>query len=277
MCNLFAVSRSGYYDWRKRPLSNRRKKDIEILEAIKKSYAKNRKIYGVRKIHADIKEQFGCGINRVHRLMKAHGIRSIRQRKFKATTNSKHNLPVADNLLQQNFNVSSPNEVWVSDISYIDTGEGYLYLAAVKDLFNKEVVGTAMNSTMTKELVIKAMQQAIQRHRPKAGLIHHSDRGSQYASYDFQKLLKRNGLIPSMSSKGNCYDNAPAESLFGTIKTELVYLNRYETRAAARQAIFEYVEVFYNRLRRHASLGYLTPVEFKQRYFQEKQLETDSS
>jgi putative transposase len=277
MCNLFAVSRSGYYDWRERPPSNRRKKDAEIVEAIKKSHAKSRKIYGVRKIHADIKEQFGCGINRVHRLMKAHGIRSIRQRKFKTTTNSKHNLPIADNLLQQNFNVSNPNEVWVSDISYVDTGEGWLYLAAVKDLFNKEVVGTAMDSTMTKELVIKAMQQAIQRHRPQAGLIHHSDRGSQYASYDFRKLLKKNGLIPSMSSKGNCYDNAPAESLFGTIKTELVYLNRYETRAASRQAIFEYVEVFYNRLRRHASLAYLTPVEFKQRYFQEKQLETDGS
>mgnify|MGYP001013630595 CR=1 FL=1 len=225
MCNLLEVSRSGYYDWSKRPPSNRAKKDAEILEAIKKSHTKSRKIYGVRKIHADIKEQFGCGINRVHRLMKAHGICSIRPRKYKATTNSKHNLPVADNLLQQNFNVLNPNEIWVSDISYIGTDEGWLYLAIVKDLFNKEVVGTAMGSSMTKELVIKAMQQAVQRHRPKAGLIHHSDRGSQYASRDFQKLLKENGFIPSMSGKGNCYDNAPAESLFGTIKNELIYLN----------------------------------------------------
>ena len=184
---------------------------------------------------------------------------------------------MADNLLQQNFNVLNPNEIWVSDISYIGTDEGWLYLAIVKDLFNKEVVGTAMGSSMAKELVIKAMQQAVQRHRPKAGLIHHSDRGSQYASRDFQKLLKENGFIPSMSSKGNCYDNAPAESLFGTIKNELIYLNRYETRDAARQAIFEYVEVFYNRLRRHASLGYLTPEEFKKRYFQEKQLEAEGS
>ncbi len=277
MCNLLEVSRSGYYDWSKRPPSNRAKKDAEILEAIKKSHTKSRKLYGVRKIHADIKEQFGCGINRVHRLMKAHGICSIRPRKYKATTNSKHNLPVADNLLQQNFNVLNPNEIWVSDISYIGTDEGWLYLAIVKDLFNKEVVGTAMGSSMAKELVIKAMQQAVQRHRPKAGLIHHSDRGSQYASRDFQKLLKENGFIPSMSSKGNCYDNAPAESLFGTIKNELIYLNRYETRDAARQAIFEYVEVFYNRLRRHASLGYLTPEEFKKRYFQEKQLEAEGS
>ncbi|NMA52334.1 MAG: IS3 family transposase, partial [Peptococcaceae bacterium] len=198
-------------------------------------------------------------------------------RKYKATTNSKHNLPVADNLLHQDFEALNPNEVWVSDISYIATGEGWLYLAAVKDLFNKEVVGTAMGSSMTKELVIKAMQQAVQRHRPKAGLIHHSDRGSQYASHDFQNLLKKNGFIPSMSNKGNCYDNAPAESLFGTIKSELVYLNRYETRDEARQAVFEYVEVFYNRLRRHASLGYLTPAEFKKRYFQEKQFKAEGS
>ena len=277
MCNLFEVSRSGYYDWSKRPPSKRCKKDIEILEAIKESHVKSRKIYGIRKIHADIKEQFGCGINRVHRLMRAHGIHSIRPRKYKATTNPKHNLPVADNLLQQDFEALNPNEVWVSDISYIATGEGWLYLAAVKDLFNKEVVGTAMGSSMTKELVIKAMQQAVQRHRPKAGLIHHSDRGSQYASHDFQNLLKKNGFIPSMSNKGNCYDNAPAESLFGTIKSELVYLNRYETRDEARQAVFEYVEVFYNRLRRHASLGYLTPAEFKKRYFQEKQFKAEGS
>jgi putative transposase len=276
MCNLFQVSRSGYYAWRKRPPSSRRQEDAEILKAIKKSHAKSRKIYGVRKIHADIKEQFGCGINRVHRLMKTHSICSIRPRKFKKTTNSRHNLLVADNLLKQNFNATSPNEVWVSDISYVNTGEGWLYLAAIKDLFNKEVVGLAMDSTMAKELVIKALQQAIQRYRPKVGLIHHSDRGSQYASHEYQRLLKENGFVPSMSDKGNCYDNAAAETLFGTIKTELVYLNQYETRDEARQAIFEYVEVFYNRLRRHASLGYLTPKEFKQRYLEKQRKVTGS-
>jgi putative transposase len=263
MCEVLKVSRSGYYAWRKRPPSKRRKKDVEILKAIRKSYDESRKLYGVRKIHADIKKQFGCGRNRVYRLMKANGIYSIRPRKFKATTISKHNLPVAENLLNQNFSVSEPNKVWVSDISYIATDEGWLYLAAIKDLFNKEIVGWAMDSTMTKGLVIQALKQALKRHRPKAGAIHHSDRGVQYASHDYQKLLRENGFTTSMSRKGNCYDNAEAETFFGTLKNELIHLIRFKTRDGAVQAIFEYIEVFYNRKRRHASLSYLSPLEFK--------------
>ena len=196
MCKLFEVSRSGYYAWRDRPPSERSKMDAQILEAIEESHRKSRRIYGVRKIYADIKERFGCGINRVHRLMKAKGIHSIRPRKFKITTHSNHNLPVADNLLDQNFTVSKPHEVWVSDISYISTEEGWLYLTAIKDLFNKEIVGWALESTMTRDLVIKAMKQAIQRHRPQAGLIHHSDRGAQYAS-NFKNCLRKTAFFPA--------------------------------------------------------------------------------
>jgi len=268
MCQVMKVSRSGYYAWIKRPPSRRRQVNEELLKAIRNSHLRNRKLYGVRRIHADVKEQFGCGKNRVHRLMKANGIQSVRPRKYKATTNSKHNLPVAENLLNQNFQAAAPNTVWVSDISYIPTNEGWLYLASVVDLYSKDVVGLAMNSTMTKELVIQALKQAIGRERPSKGLIHHSDRGVQYASHAYQDLLRENGFIPSMSRKGNCYDNAPAESFFSTLKNELIHLHRFKTRDEAKQAIFDYIEVYYNRQRRHSSLGYMTPWKFKCQYWQ---------
>ena len=270
MCLVLQVSRSGYYAWKKRPSSSRRLVDEELLMAIRKSHTRSRGLYGVRRIHADVKEQFGCGKNRVYRLMKANGIQSVRPRKYKATTNSKHSFPVAENLLNQNFQTSAPNTVWVSDISYIPTGEGWLYLASVVDLCSKDVVGIAMNSTMTKELVIQALKQAIGREHPLKGLIHHSDRGVQYASYAYQALLRENGFIPSMSRKGNCYDNACAESFFSTLKNELVHLRRFKTREEAKEAIFDYIEVFYNRQRRHSSLGYLTPFEFKHQFRQKE-------
>lgn len=266
MCLVLQVSRSGYYAWKKRPISHHQLVDEKILKAIRESYIRSRGLYGVRRVHADVKEQFTCGKNRIYRLMKANGIHSVRPRKFKATTNSKHSFPVVENLLNQDFQTSAPNTVWISDISYIPTGEGWLYLASVVDLCSKDVVGIAMNRTMTKELVIQALKQAIGREHPSKGLIHHSDRGVQYASYAYQDLLRENGFIPSMSRKGNCYDNACAESFFSTLKNELIHLRRFKTREEAKEAIFDYIEVFYNRQRRHSSLGYLTPLEFKHQF-----------
>ena len=217
MCQVLQVSRSGYYAWKDRPPSRRQQEDDELLKAIRKSHTSSRGLYGVRKIHADVKEQFRCGKNRVYRLMRVNCIQSIRPRKYKATTNSKHNLPVAENLLNQNFHAEAPNTVWLSDISYIPTDEGWLYLVGVVDLCCKDVVGLAMNSTMTTELAIQALNQAIGRERPSEGLIHHSDRGVQYASHAYQDLLRKNGFIPSMSRKGNCYDNSIMENFFGIL------------------------------------------------------------
>jgi putative transposase len=194
--------------------------------------------------------------------MKTNNIFSIRPRKYKATTNSKHNLPVAENLLNQVFTVDKPNAAWVTDISYIWTDEGWDYLATVKDLFNKEIVGWAVSSTMTRALTIKALKNAIQKRRPPEGLIHHSDRGVQYCSKDYQALLAKYKMRCSMSRKGNCYDNASAESFFGTIKNELIYLHKFKSRLQARDAIFDYIEVFYNRKRSHQSLNYMTPAAY---------------
>ena len=195
--------------------------------------------------------------------MRENGIYAKTKRKFKATTDSRHNYPVAENLVKQNFSVDGPNKLWVADITYIPTDEGWLYLAAILDLFNRKIVGWAMDKTMTRQLVLKALRQAVGRERPPAGLVHHSDRGSQYASYKYQQALKDHQIVCSMSRKGNCYDNACMESFFSTLKRELIYGRRFRTRAEARQAIFEYIEVFYNRIRLHSALGYLSPVEYE--------------
>lgn len=264
MCQVLEVSRSGYYAWIKRPKSNRKKLNEELVERIKKIFNQSRQTYGSPRITHVLKNQgISCSKNRVARLMKENNIRPKTKRKFKATTNSKHNYPVADNILNRNFNPTEPNQAWVADITYIPTDEGWLYLAAVVDLFNRKVVGWAMDSTMTKELVASALKQAIGRHNPSAGIIHHSDRGTQYASYEYQELLREHGFITSMSRKGNCYDNACMESFFGTLKTELIYLTRFKTRAEARLAIFDYIEVFYNRTRLHSKLGYKSPADFE--------------
>ncbi|MBC9785953.1 IS3 family transposase [Heliobacterium chlorum] len=259
MCQLFEVSRSNYYAWKNRKPSQRKQTDAQLVEAIKESHQASGGIYGVDKILADVREQQPCSRKRVHRLMRENGIRSIRLRKYKATTNSNHKLPVAENLLNQNFKVDAPNKVWVSDITYIPTEEGWSYVATVKDLFHKGIVGWAIGSTMTRELVIQALKSAIQRHRPTAGLIHHSDRGSQYCSKEYQALLSQHHMKASMSRKGNCYDNACAETFFSTMKNELIHLRRFTTRDEVREAIFEYIEIFYNRRRRHQSLDYMTP------------------
>jgi len=267
MCHLLDISRSVYYDWLTREPSQRSQDDVLILDAIKKVYYESRCIYGLDKIFIDVKTIISCGRNRVYRLMKTNGIVAKRHRKFKATTNSKHDLPVADNLLNQNFNATKPNEIWVTDITYIHTEEGFLYLAVVKDLYTKEIVGWYSDRTMTRNLVIKALNIAILRHHPPEGLIHHSDRGVQYCSKEYQKLLKKHKMICSMSRKGNCYDNACAETFFSTLKNEMVYLTHFSTREDARKAIFDYIELFYNRKRKHASLGYLAPSDYAHQFW----------
>lgn len=223
---------------------------------------------GLDKILADVRETYPkCSRNRLYAIQKKNQLYSKRKRKFKATTNSNHKLPVADNLLNQDFTTDRPAAVWVTDISYIATDEGWYFLATVKDIFTKEIVGWAAADNMKTELCLNALKNAIMRHRPPKGLIHHSDRGVQYCSKEYQEFLKKNHMICSMSRKGNCYDNACAETFFGTIKCEMIYHNRYKTRKEAHADIFWYIEVFYNRKRRHQALGYLSPAEFKRQYY----------
>ena len=245
-------------------MSKRERENDLIVVEIKAAHDHSRQTYGSPRVQADLKEKgIKCGKKRVARLMKKNGIHAKTKKRFKATTDSGHNLPVAENLIKQNFKVDAPNKVWVADITYIPTEEGWLYLATVIDLFNRGVVGWSMKERMTRELVMEALEQAVCRRRPGAGLIHHSDRGSQYASDDYQRLLAHHGAKSSMSGKGNCYDNACAETFFKTLKTELVYFERYKTRNEAKESIFEYIEVFYNRERKHSTLGYRSPVEFE--------------
>jgi putative transposase len=264
MCQVIGASRSGYYRWKKLPYGKRQKENEKILMEIKESHKNSRRVYGSPRITDELQAKgIVCSRNRVARIMKVHGIFAKTAKKFKATTNSNHNLPVAENLLNQNFTAEKPNTVWVSDITYIWTLEGWLYLAVILDLYSRQVIGWAMSNRMTSGLVIKALYQAIGRRKPGIGCVFHSDQGVQYASADFRDVLKAYSFIQSMSRKGNCYDNAVAESFFHTLKIEHVYDYRYETRAEATQSIFEYIEMFYNRQRRHSSLGYRSPVSFE--------------
>jgi putative transposase len=267
MCRVLKVSRSGYYEWQARPESKRALANRALLERIRKVHKASRKTYGVDRVHGQlIADGESCGRNRVARLMKEASIRSKRIKKYKATTDSKHNHPVAENLLDRNFSVERPNQVWLSDITYVPTEEGWLYLAAVKDPFQKKIVGWSMGERITKELAISALEMAISRRQPPAGLIHHSDRGSQYASGDYQKKLLEHGMLCSMSKKGDPWDNAPMESFFATLKTELVHHRKYRSRAEARADIFEYIEVFYNRIRLQSALGMKSPEAYEAEY-----------
>lgn len=264
MCRVIGASRSGYYRWKRQPQSQRQKDNEKIVMEIRESHKNSGRTYGSPRITEDLQAQgTKCSKNRVARLMKAHGIVAKTVKKFKATTDSKHNLPVAENLLKQDFTAAKPNTIWVSDITYVWTSEGWLYLAVILDLYSRQVVGWAMSERLTADFVIKALYHAIGRRRPSLGCILHSDRGVQYASSDFRAVLAGSGFIQSMSRKGNCYDNAVAESFFHTLKIEHVYDYWYETRAEATQSIFEYIEMFYNRRRRHSALGYLSPVSFE--------------
>ena len=268
MCDVLNVSRSAYYTWRKKTASERNQANAKLLEAIRKVHHDSRGTYGSPRVYRKLKKRdIPCSENRVARLMREDGLRAKTKRRYKATTNSKHDLPVAPNLLQRNFSPAKPNQVWAGDITYIWTIEGWLYLAVVIDLFSRSVVGWAMDKRMTRQLVINALTMAVQRRQPSSGLIFHSDRGSQYASLDFQSLLVKYGFCCSMSRKGDCWDNAPIESFFGSLKQELVFHQRYPTRFHARQSIFEYIERFYNRRRLHSTLGYKTPTEYEADYF----------
>jgi putative transposase len=265
MCSVFQVSRSGYYAWLKQPESRKRRADAVLSKVIAEIHEESNRIYGSPKIHGELQNRgIRCGRKRVARLMRKDGLRAKIIRKFKATTNSKHDLPVAPNLLNREFTQTQPNRAWAADITYIWTNEGWLYLAVVMDLFSRSIVGWSMSERMTRTLVIDAFTLAVKRRNPPRGLLHHSDRGSQYASADFQRLLAKYGAVCSMSRKGNCWDNAPVESFFGFLKREHVFHNRYLTRAQARQSIFDYIERFYNRKRIHSSLGFKTPSEVDQ-------------
>jgi len=264
MCNILDVSRSGYYIWLRRPESLRKKENRKLAARIKVIHGQKHKLYGSPRIHKELNEDgVVCSRNRVARIMKQEGVRAVVPRKYKATTDSKHNLPVAPNLLKQDFDIKEPNKVWLADITYISTLEGWLYLAAVMDLGCRRIKGWSMSNRLTKELALDALKMAICNNPKTTGIIHHSDRGSQYASLEYQKLLKNKDLSCSMSRKGNCWDNAPMESFFHTLKTEWVYGLKYNTRQQAKASIFEYIEIFYNRQRRHSALKYMNPCQYE--------------
>jgi putative transposase len=265
------VSISGYYVWLQR-LPSRRAQEEERLEIeIRAAHKRTRGVCGAERLQQELAENgVQAGICRIKRIKRKNGIYCKQKRKFKATTDSKHTLPVAENLLNQQFKAIAPNKVWVTDITYIPTEEGWLYLAGHKDIFTGEVVGYAMDTRITKQLVSRSLFRAVSAKRPGSGLIHHSDRGSQYCSYNYQKLLEQFDMKASMSRKGNCYDNAPMESFWGTLKSELVHHRRYRNRQEAIQEISEYIEVFYNRQRRQARLGYLSPVAYEQNFYKGK-------
>ena len=264
MANMLDVSRSGYYRYCQQRKSQREQQNDELLKAIRIIFMMSRQTYGSPRVHAELKKQgFNCSRPRVARIMKKAGIFAKMHKKFKVTTrvNVKHSY--ANNLLQQDFNALSPNTKWVADISYIKTNEGWLYLAIVLDLFSRKIVGLAMDDSLDSAICLQALNQALTRRQIKGHLYHHSDRGCQYTSIPFQALLTSHGITCSMSGAGNCYDNAVAESFFHTLKTELVYFERYETREQAKRSIFEYVEVFYNNQRCHVwTLPWLQEVIF---------------
>jgi transposase InsO family protein len=263
-CHLAEVPRSTFYASRDRPESKRECRNRYLLMFIQEVFVKSRRTYGSRRIYAELHGRgIRCRINRIARLMKQHGIVAVQHRKYRPTTDSNHDYQVAPNRLNRDFQVAVPDRVYVADITYIPTDEGWLYLATELDLYSHRIVGWSLGSRLTRHLVLDALEMAAGRRRPGLGLIHHSDRGVQYACGDFQKLLKRHGMVPSMSRKGDPYDNAVAESLFKTLKMELVYQRRFRTRLEAKAAIVEYIELFYNSWRRHSSLGYLSPNDYE--------------
>lgn len=266
-CDVLQVSRGGFYAWKKRVSGGRAQRREKLIEIIREIHAvKHQDAYGAVRVHRELVAQGQrCNRKTVARCMKQAGIRSKTVKKFRVcTTDSQHPHPVASNVVDRNFTPSRKNETWTADITYIPTGEGWLYLAAVEDLYSRKIVGWSMSERMESRLVVDALEMAIQRELPGEGLTAHSDRGVQYASEHYQALLKKHAVTCSMSRKGNCWDNAPMESFFATLKKELVHHERYGTRQEARQSLFEYIETFYNRIRRHSTLGYVSPEQFEQ-------------
>jgi len=267
LCRVLGVSRSGYYAWRTRRPSKRGQENARLEVAIQAAHVRTRQTYGPERLQAELREDgFPVGIGRIKRLRKKLNIRCTQVRRFTITTDSTHALPVAENVVAQTFVATRPNETWVTDITYVPTAEGWLYLAGIKDLFTCEVVGHAMGARMTTDLVSHALVKAVRAKRPRPGLIHHSDRGSQYCAHDYQDQVRQFGMTASMSRRGNCYDNAPMESFWGTLKNELVHHRRYDTREQARREISQYIEIFYNRQRRHSRLGNRSPATFAQQW-----------
>jgi putative transposase len=264
MAQCLNVSKSRYYKWLTEKPCDRKKQETELLDLIQKIFYIRKRRYGSPRIHKDLKESgYRCGHNRVSRIMRENGLIARQKRKFKVTTDSNHDFPVSPNLLKRQFEVKKQDIVWVSDITYIHTFEGWLYLCVVIDLFSRKIVGWSMGSRITAELTKSALLMAIMQRKPAEKLIFHSDRGSQYASHEFRKVIKHYKIVQSMSRKGDCWDNACAESFFSTLKMEEVFHQTYRTRDEARSSIFEYVAVFYNRQRRHSFLEYMCPDEYE--------------
>lgn len=268
MCDILKVSRAAYYKWLRNKDSKKRDNDVFLIVKIYEAFEQSRGTYGSRRIAVELKSQnIIVGVSKISRLMHETGLRPKAKRKFKVTTNSNHNLPVAPNLLKIMGKPTRVNMVWVADITYIWTREGWLYLSTILDLYSRKVVAWEVSSRQKKSLVIDTINKAIKQRKPAPRLIFHSDRGGQYANPDVGKLLEDDGIKQSMSSTGNCYDNAAAESFFHTLKTELVYYKQYQSRREAELSIFDYIECFYNRTRRHSSLKYMSPEEFEMSSF----------
>lgn len=267
LCRAMQVSQSGYVDWCKRPRSARQQQEEVLVLSVREIHQQSRGTYGSPRVYRECKARgLACGRNRVARLMRKYQISARPLRRFVVTTDSKHDLPIAQNRVDRQFSVEAPNHVWSADITYLWTQEGWLYLGVVLDLYSRRIVGWSLSTTLDRSLVIEALRDALRSRRPPSGLICHSDRGSQYASGDYQKLLEQAGAVCSMSRKGNCYDNAPVESFFASLKRELIHRHRFATREEARLTVFEWIAVWYNRQRRHSTLGYLSPEQFEQQY-----------
>ena len=264
-CRALRLARSGYYAHRRRPESSWEVANRALLTRIRLVYEQSRRTYGSRRVRAELAQSgTRCSVNRVARLMQRAGIQAVMRRRYRHTQDTRHDYPVAPNRLGRDFRVEGRNRVWLTDITYVPTEEGWLYLSVVLDMRSRRAVGWAMSCRIDRQLTIAALGMALGRRRPVSGLIHHSDRGSQYACYDYQQLLSSNGLICSMSRRGNPYDNAVTESFFKTLKVELVYRRRFGTREEAKTAIAEYIELFYNCRRKHSALGYKSPAEYEE-------------
>jgi putative transposase len=264
MCRVLRVSPGGYYDWRGRPASGTTERREALVVAIKAIHVEVKARYGSPRIRAELVARgLSCSVNTVAKLMREHGIAAKTKRKFRCTTDSNHDRPVAENVVDRRFEPATADRVWTADITYIATGEGWLYLAAVEDLYSRKIVGWSMGPRIDSRLVVDALEMALVARRPGKGLVAHSDRGSQYASEHYQELLARREIVCSMSRRANCWDNSPMESFFASLKKELTHGETFATREQAKASLFEYIEIFYNRVRRHSSLGYLSPAEYE--------------
>lgn len=266
-CAVLNVSVSGFYAWKHRPASKRQSDDLVLLAHIRSEFATSNETYGSPRMHAELKERgLAVGVHRVARLMSENGLKARQKTRFKRTTDSDHGGPVVKNVLDQDFTADGPDQKWGVDISYVWTAQGWLYLAIVLDLYSRKIVGWSISDRMKRGLAMEALRRAIILRRPPAGLIHHSDRGSQYCSADYRRIIRDHGFIASMSGRGNCYDNAMVETVFKTIKSELIWRTAFTTREQATNAIGQYVEGFYNPRRRHSSLGYISPAAFEAKF-----------